>query len=71
MAGTETPRLLCTFATAVARENEQRIRPEPIPSPRVGLIQREHHMLKLLFWAVGIIFVIGLLVVFGVIDLIF
>jgi hypothetical protein len=33
--------------------------------------REERHMVKFLVWAVVIIFVIGLLVVFGVIDLIF
>jgi hypothetical protein len=32
---------------------------------------RRTHMLKILAWIIGIIFVIGLLVVFGVLDLIF
>jgi hypothetical protein len=31
----------------------------------------EANMMKILLWIVGIIFLIGLLVVFGVIDLIF
>ncbi len=31
----------------------------------------EAHMLKVLGWIVGIVFVIGLLVVFGIFDLIF
>jgi hypothetical protein len=33
--------------------------------------QREIAMLKVAMWAIGIIFIIGLLVVFGVLDLIF
>ena len=36
-----------------------------------GLAPEEAHTMKILLWIVGIIFLIGLLVVFGVIDLIF
>ena len=52
----------------------------PPPAPRSGaeeeashlrLTRKERHMLKVLAWTVGIIFLIGLLVVFGVIDLVF
>jgi hypothetical protein len=40
--------------------------------PRVNPgARQETAMVKILLWVVGIIFVIGLLVVFGVIDLIF
>lgn len=38
---------------------------------RIGEIRQEDAMLKVIGWVVAIIFLIGLLVVFGVIDLIF
>ncbi|BCJ90349.1 hypothetical protein IZ6_10840 [Terrihabitans soli] len=56
-----------TWFLAVRRKAQR----SQTPSSDVTEDVKEHPMIKLLLWAVGIIFVIGLLVVFGVIDLIF
>ncbi|ACI97471.1 hypothetical protein RC1_0020 [Rhodospirillum centenum SW] len=44
-----------------------------VPGKDGSALQREggHAMLRILGWVIGIIFLIGLLVVFGVLDLIF
>jgi hypothetical protein len=42
-----------------------------MPVGTVGITAREFKMLKVALWIVVVIFIIGLLVVFGVLDFIF